>query len=39
MLKKLYETYLGGTTQMYSIQFLKHDPYIFVYNVSEYICK
>ena len=36
MFKKLYRTYLGGTTQMCPVQFLKHDPHIFVYNVSEY---
>ena len=37
MFEKLYGTYLGGTTQMCSIQFLEHDPHIFAYNVSEYI--
>ena len=38
MFEKLYRTYLGGTTQMCLVQFLEHDPYIFVYNVSDYIC-
>ena len=33
MFKKLYGT------QMCFVQFLKHDPHIFVYNISEYICK
>ena len=37
MFEKLYQTYLGSTTQMCSIQFLKHDPNIFAYNVSEYM--
>ena len=37
MFEKLYGTYSGGTTQMCSVQFLKHDPHIFAYNVSEYI--
>ena len=39
MFEKLYRTYSGGTTQMCSVQFLKHDPHIFAYNISEYICK
>ena len=37
MFKKLYGTYLGGTTRMCFVQFLEHDPYIFAYNVSEYV--
>ena len=37
MVEKLFRTYSGGTTQMCFVQFLEHDPYIFVYNVSEYI--
>ena len=37
MFEKLYRTYLASTTQMCFIQFLEHDLYIFVYNVSEYI--
>ena len=39
MFEKLYGIYLGGTTRMFFIQFLEHDPYIFAYNISEYICK
>ena len=34
MFEKLYGTYLGGTTLMCSVQFLKHDPHIFAYNIS-----
>ena len=37
MFEKLHRTYSGDTTRMCSIQFLEHDPHIFVYNVSEYI--
>ena len=39
MFEKLYGTYSGSTTQMCSVQFLKHDLHIFAYNVSEYIVK
>ena len=39
MFEKLYGKYSGGTTQMCFVQFLEHDPYIFAYNVSEYICE
>ena len=39
MFKKLYGIYLGGTTRMCFVQFLEHDPHIFAYNISEYICK
>ena len=39
MFEKLYRTHWDGTTQMCSVQFLEHDPHIFAYNVSEYICK
>ena len=39
MFEKLYRIYSGGTTQICFIQFLEHNPYIFAYNISEYICK
>ena len=33
MFKKLYRAHSGSTTQMGSIQFLKHNPHIFAYNI------
>ena len=35
MFEKLYEIYLGGTTQMCFVQFHEHDPYIFAYNILD----
>ena len=29
MFEKLYETHLGSAAQIYSVQFLEHDPHIF----------
>ena len=34
MIEKLYGTYLGDTTRMCFIQFLKYDLHIFAYNIS-----
>ena len=39
MFEKLYGTHLGGTARMCFVQFLKHDPHIFAYKYSVYICK
>ena len=35
MFEKLYGTYLGGTTRMCFVQFLKYDPHIFVYIILD----
>ena len=36
LFKKLYGTSLDGPTQMCFVQFLEHDPHIFVYKYSVY---
>ena len=38
LFKKLYRTYLDGTTQTCFVQFLKQDLHIFAYKYSVYIC-
>ena len=35
MFEKLYRIYVGSTTWMCFIQFLKHDPHIFAYNILD----
>ena len=38
LFEKIYKTYLGGTTQICFVQFLKQDPHIFAYKYSVYKC-